>query len=133
MTVNATGIPHAVMHWEAKSFEEHVMAKYGLTISGVPPELKIYRDPASIWALCELRKLIRLWERDTIRFERLDSGEFDRIKAKYEVVRRQWSRADRGSKATERKRRNQRGVVTVGMTGKGLIKSPEFILDSDVD
>lgn len=131
MIVSATEIPHTAMHWKADSFQEYITAKYGLKISGMPAGYKLWH-PSKIRGLDTLQRLIRMWRNGTIHFDKLDRGKFDWVRAEYEIVRSKRC-AERGSMVAEKKRRDQRGVMTVGATGKGQLKSTEFILDSETD
>ena len=67
-----------------------------------------------------------------IHFDKLDCGAFDQIRAEYKIVQSE-RHAQRGSMVVEKKLRDQRGVMTVSATGKGQLKSSEFILDSETD
>lgn len=118
-----------------RSYLQYIAVKHGLAVYGLPEGCEL-RHPSRIRKLGELQKLYSAWQSGEIGFRKMGSEEWAEARVKWEAARVDDLSAGarvRGPSASRGRRQNVRKVGTLGLKAKGLIRSPEFVTDSDVD
>lgn len=123
------------MHWTPQSFLRHIAVKHGLDVYGLPEGCEL-RHPSKIYKLSDLQKLNTAWRSGAAGFRKMGGEEWAEVTKQYEATQMDKPSARtrvRGPSTSCGKRRDVRKVGTVGIKAKGIIRSSEFVVDSDVD
>lgn len=115
------------MHWSEASFKRVIKRKYKIDIYGMPEGVPL-KAPSEISRLDVLGMLIRSWRSGGTGFRRMEEAEVAAMEAEANAEKCNGSGAREGIK-----RREMRRVNTIGLKAKAKVKSPEFILDSDIE
>lgn len=118
------------MHWDEASFKRVIKRDYKIEIYGMPEGVKL-KSPWKISKLEILGRLIRSWRSGQTGFRRMEEAEVAAMEA--EVNAEAEKRNGKGLRNEDVKRREMRRVMTIGLKAKAKVKSPEFILDSDME